>query len=349
MRDDLYVGASNSDCMSLHAFDDVDDALQAARGLLTPIDRGLWLRLALVVFFIGGGGGFSFPGGFNAPASDVPTDGGAPAPDVGTDLLVLVAAIVVAALLFGLVLLFVGSVMEFVFVESLGTETPQVRAYWGRHWRRGLRLFGFRLGIGLLGLLLFGGLALLAFAPVLLGGAGVGAALGLFVVLVPVFLILALVFGVVNSLTTAFVVPVMMIEDRGVLSAWRRLWPTVRGRWKETAAYVVVAWLFGVGLGIAAGIAIAVAGFVLAIPFLVLGAVVGFGLSFSTPALVVIGLLAVVYALLMLVVVALVRVPVQTYLRYYALFVLGDVEPAFDAVPDQRRAVRSDGTTGEAL
>jgi len=41
-----------------------------------------------------------------------------------------------------------------------------------------------------------------------------------------------------------------------------------------------------------------------------------------------------------LAVAALVQVPVQAYLRYYALLVLGDVEPEFDLVPDQRAAVR---------
>jgi hypothetical protein len=35
-----------------------------------------------------------------------------------------------------------------------------------------------------------------------------------------------------------------------------------------------------------------------------------------------------------------VQVPVQTYLRYYALLVLGDVESSFDIVPDRRAAVR---------
>lgn len=42
--------------------------------------------------------------------------------------------------------------------------------------------------------------------------------------------------------------------------------------------------------------------------------------------------LAFVFALAVLVVRALVQVPVLTYLRYYALLVLGDIEPEFDLV-----------------
>ncbi|WP_135305276.1 DUF7544 domain-containing protein [Haloarcula amylovorans] len=46
--------------MSLHAIDDIGDAIDATKSFLFPVERGTWLRLAFVVFFIGGGGG-----GFN--------------------------------------------------------------------------------------------------------------------------------------------------------------------------------------------------------------------------------------------------------------------------------------------
>jgi len=50
--------------------------------------------------------------------------------------------------------------------------------------------------------------------------------------------------------------------------------------------------------------------------------------------------LAVVFGLAVLVLTLFVSVPVQTYLRYYALFVLGDTNDAFDVIADRRRAVR---------
>ena len=39
--------------MALHAIDDVGDALDATRAFLFPFDRTKWLKLALVVFFVG--------------------------------------------------------------------------------------------------------------------------------------------------------------------------------------------------------------------------------------------------------------------------------------------------------
>jgi hypothetical protein len=35
-------------------------------------------------------------------------------------------------------------------------------------------------------------------------------------------------------------------------------------------------------------------------------------------------------------------VPLQTFLRYYALLVLGDVAPEFDVIPDTRAAIASE-------
>ncbi|MBX0295419.1 DUF7544 domain-containing protein [Haloarcula nitratireducens] len=43
--------------MALHAIDDIGDAIDATQSFLFPIERGTWLRLAFVMFFIGGGGG----------------------------------------------------------------------------------------------------------------------------------------------------------------------------------------------------------------------------------------------------------------------------------------------------
>lgn len=37
---------------------------------------------------------------------------------------------------------------------------------------------------------------------------------------------------------------------------------------------------------------------------------------------------------------ALVHVPILTYLRYYALLVLDDIEESFDLIPEQREAIR---------
>ena len=240
--------------MSWYAIDNLDDALDATTGFLTPIDWRTWVKLAVVVFFAGGPGG-----GFNIGQANLPTGGGpelrGPAsdlPPVG-DVAALVepwmVAIVVLGGLFVLLLNFVGAVMEFVLLDALRDEHVSIRRSWGAYWRSGLRLLGFRLAlfVVIIGLV---GLAIAAVVLPILGmGSAVGPVVGL-VVVVPVAILSLLVLTLVLGFTTQFVVPVMMIEDRGVLAAWRRFWPTLRGEWKQYTVYVLLSIVLGLASGL---------------------------------------------------------------------------------------------------
>jgi hypothetical protein len=332
--------------MALYALDDVDDAYGVTRAFLTSIDRTTWLKLALVVFFVGGAGA-NFPGtGFSG--GDVGGEPGAsptdefPAFDPGPDFWLLVGVVALVLVIIGLALFFVAAVMEFVFVESLRSETVSIREYWGRHWRKGAHLFAFRLVVGLLFLAPFLVLTLLFFVPMVLGG-GFGAPLAALFVLLPVIFVVAVVVGLVDGFTTNFVVPIMLLEDRGVVDGWRRLWPTIRAQWKQYLAYAVAAWILSLVGGILVAVVAAILIALLFVPFGVLLAI-GIGLlSVLEPVgiawLVVTGIL---FALAALVVALLVTVPVQTYLRYYALLILGDVDADLDLIPEQRAIARSD-------
>jgi hypothetical protein len=337
--------------MALHALDDLEDALAATRSFLTPIEPRTWLKLALIAFFVGVPGanfpGFQASGGGNGGGEFVPP-GTISNVDVGPQLWLVVGAVVAAVLLLGLALLFVSSVMEFVLVDTVRSETVAIRRYWSDRWRQGARLFGFRLVLGVVVL----GSFLLVIGPVVLsaldiGPASIGVSLALLVLLVPVFLVLALVAALVNAFTTAFVVPIMMAEDRGVLSGWRRLWSSLRDEWKQYLAYAVAGFLLSATAGVLVGIAVALAALVLLLPFGILFGV-GFGV-FLVAEPVGIAVFVVVGALFLLAVLAafaLAQVPVVTYLRYYSLLVLGDIEPELDLVPEQRAAVRDTDESG---
>lgn len=337
--------------MALYAVGAVGDALNATREFLFPFDRSRWLRLALIVFFIGGtGSGFNFQSsGTNVPSP--PSTPGGPSgdfggnPDILIPLLLVIAAIVIVVVL---AFVLVGSVMEFVFVEALRSHDVSVRQYFRRYWRQGFRLFGFRLLFGLLTL----AVVAIPFAVVLIplfdgSDPSVGAILGAVFLLIAVVFLIAAIAGVIYGFTTVFVVPVMLIEERGVLSAWRRFWPTLRGQWKQYAVYVLVE----LGLSIAAGLAVLLVDLLilvlLAIPFGLLAGLIlfvggGFG-NLSTAGLVVLGLLGLVFGLSVLMAFLFIQVPVQTYFRFYALLVLGDTNDEFDLIPDHRALVRSDG------
>lgn len=331
--------------MPLYALEDLDDAWEATRAFLWPADRSRWLKLALVALFAGGPGANFNALQFNVPADRGMPPGGVTVPSIGPRGWLLIAALAGSAVVLGLVVLLVGSIMEFVLVESLRREAVSIRRYWSRRWRQGVRLFAFRL---VLGLLVVGSAVVVAglvLAPAFVGpGPGAvpgGIRLALLVLLLPVLFVLAVVVGLVNGFTTVFVVPVMVLEDRGVLASWRRLWPSIVAHPWQYLTYAIAGFVLTIAGGVAVGVVAGVAALVLLIPFGILGAI-GFVLLSAVPPLGV-GVLAVVGLLFLaavIVVVALAQVPVVTYLRYYALLVLGDIEPDLDLIPDRRAAIR---------
>lgn len=347
--------------MSLHALDDIEDAIEATKTFLLPFDWGRWLRLAVVVVFMGGLGGnvpsntgsvgdFGGSGGTGG-ASGVPF-GPSGMPDLpggfaGMELLVLVGVVIAVLLLLGLVFGIVGAVMEFVFVESLRSDEVHVRQYFRRHFGRGIRLFGFRLVLGLLALLVLAAVgAAIGFGVI--GGSlstwGPGQFLGAFLLLLPFLLVVFLFYALVNGFTTTMVVPTMLHTDRAVLDGWRRFWPTLRGNLKEYAMYSLMVIVLHIAAGIITGIGILVVLFVLAIPF----GIVGFGTflagggSFSLPVLAVFGVLGALFFVVFLLLSALVRVPIKAFFRFYALLVLGDTDRDLDLIPTLRAEVRRD-------
>ena len=335
--------------MTLYAIDAIDDAIDATRAFLWPFDRGRWLRLAFVMFFIGGVGsvnplqfGGSTPSGGGPETPGTPGTPGTPEalPSIGGAELTVLAAIIGIVVLIALVFMLVGSIMEFVFVESLRREAVTIRRYWSDRWGQGLRLFAFRLLLGVLTFGLIGLVFVAALGPVVFGDGGFS--LGLVLLAIPIAFVIVMLSGLVNGFTTMFVVPIMIGEDRSLLSAWRRFWPTLTGQWKQYAAYAVMGFVLQLVGGILAGIASLIGAIVIAIPLVLVGLIgVGLLMVVELAGWVVIGLAVVLFVLALIVLSLFVSVPVQTYLRYYALFVLGDTNEAFDLVPERRQAVRA--------
>ena len=320
--------------MALYALTDVEEAFDVTREFLTPIDVRRWLKLAFVVFFVGSG--VSLPTaefGTSAPSGTPPT-GEFPA-EVPPDAVALVVAVVVAGLLFAAVVALIGAVMEFVLVESLRTGEVSIRRHWRRRWRQGVRLFGFRIAIGLPTVALFVGWVGLLVVP-LLAGREAAAPSAAFLIGVPVVVVVAVVYSLVSGLTTVFVVPIMIREEVGVLAAWRRLWGSIRTAWRQYLAYVAVAFLLTVGASVVASFLVGLVALAFLVPAVVAVGVASVAVPLASPAgVAVLVALAILFGLSVLVCWLIVQVPIVAYLRYHALLVLGDIEPSFALLPDR--------------
>ena len=311
----------------MFAIDDLSDAIDVTRGFLTPVRLWTWLKLALLVVFIGGAG-FSSPMPFGGGGSF----GGEPTPGPGADpgtnvdvgeVLPIIIGVVVVVLAIGLVFQFLSSLFEFTFLESLRSGEVHVRRYTKRNVGHGARLFGFRVALGVLSLVVFG-LPVLAVVFSTSGSVSLGLIGLLFLVAIPVFLVSA----IISRFTTVFVAPTMLEHDIGVVAAWKRFWPTLREHWTEYVVYLVLVWVLQLVLALATGILFVV----LLIPLFLLALIPIVGILVLLIALPVIFLGAL-----------LIQVPIVTYLRYYALLVLGDTNADLDLIPEQRAAVRNGG------
>ncbi|ELY88229.1 hypothetical protein C483_15991 [Natrialba hulunbeirensis JCM 10989] len=324
----------------MDAVDDLGDAIDVTRELLVPVRVGRWLKLAFVVLFVGGGLGAS--GG--VPVGDVEPLLDQPMPTVETDVdpvpdevIAVLGLLIVAGVLLWIAYAVVGAIMEFVFIESLRSNAVHVRRYTRANIGRGLRLFAFRAVAVLLLSSVFGVAVLATF-----GGVPDTSSLALAGVLaIPLYL----VYAVVMRFTSEFVAPVMLLEQRGVVSGWRRFWPTISSNWGNYAVYLALVWVLQFVLNIVVGFVVVISALIVAIPFVVL-AVLAYVLGGAGVYLAVaIGLLGLVGVIAVF---ALIQLPIRTYFQYYALLVLGDTNPELDLIPDQRRVARTgkNGVTG---
>lgn len=336
----------------MYAVDDLSDAIDATREFLTPISLGLVLRLALIVFFVSSLG-------FSGPV--LPTgDPGMVAEDQSQESIqelyeeetgeefpmdeVIAAALVIAAIFFGmwLVYMLIKSIMEFVFIESLRSEEVNVRQYFLENLGRGFRLFVFRAVLNVIPVAIGGGLLYYQLTSGDLLEQLTGATLWGFVAAAIVF---ALIYSIVLRFTSEFVAPIMLLEDRGVLSAWGQFWSTFKANWSEYVVYLVLAWIILLVISITAWFVIGIAAIVLAIPFVIMAFVLLAVLSeLGVIGGIIFTLFMVVAFLAFLLLLSVVWTPIMVYFRYYALLLLGDTNGDLDLVPDLRAALRGNVT-----
>lgn len=265
--------------MPISAVDTITLAFKhTQRQLVQPFRFGQWTRLAVVGLLAGeagSGGGFNLPSNFNLPqqtgSSRHLLDAGLgqidPAVYAG-----LIAVLVVAALVFGLILMYVSSVMRFILFDSVLAKECHIRQGWNRRQGPAWKYFLWQLGY------MF---ATLAAMTVLVGipaavafGMGwfshprehvLALVLGGIVVFFLVF-VFVVVAAVIHVLTKDFVVPQMALEGIGAIEAWQRLWPMIQMEKGGYAAYVGMKIVLAIGAGIVIGIVSLILGLIVAIP-----------------------------------------------------------------------------------
>jgi hypothetical protein len=269
----------------ISALDAISPAFQHTKEqLFTRFSLGQWTRLAFVGLLAGelgsGGGCNSNLGKFRNPRHPGVRHFQDTDPNLWPKIAALGAALVVlvlAALVLGIILMYVGSVMRFILFDSVLAKECHIRLGWGRRQGPGGRLFLWKLGYGLVtfaGFVVLVGIpAAVAFAagwfkspkehivPLVLGG----------ILLFFVLVIFSVVVAVVYVFTKDFVVPQMALENIGAIEGWRRLWRMIEAEKGGYAGYIGMKILMAIGAGIVIGIVTLILGLLIAIPAVGLG------------------------------------------------------------------------------
>lgn len=306
--------------MSWYALEEIEEAAKRTRELLLPFDWKLWVKIAVMAFFVGGA---SFPGmipgmggagpepgqghgmGFHADLSN--GMGMHSLIDVGVGAFALIFAVVVISLV--LVFGVLKAVFEFVYYQSLIDDNVRIRGNFVEHFTKGLRLFLFEIVTAIIFLILFAALI----APITVS---------------PFFLIATILLGIPLAIlavvffqfTTDFI-PLYMIEkEQGVVKSWKQLYNTIIDEWRQLALYLVVKMALGVMAQIAIGTAALILGLLLIIP-------VGLALFVLylvfPPLAIVAGLIG--FIAWMLAILYFLNGPATTFFRYYSLLVYNDI------------------------
>ncbi len=343
--------------MSWYVIDALDRAIERTRTcLLEPFDIWKWLKLAFIVFFIGGAGSNfrsvgndgSYDGSFDTTSSDlswIPQG----FIDIMTSIfdqiasysswtLVLFALIMI--FLFVIIMGLIGSVMEFVLVASLVSNEVRIIDYFRKYLGAGLSLFVLRVAIFILLLL---AVAIVALPLFFLLGPGIewdmsGMRILVFIfLLIVVILVLAVAGGIINSFIS-MAIPVSMYSGHGIFSALLSVFGQFRNDWKQ----IVIYWIGRLVLAIATGIIVLILALigliVVGLVFLLVDVVLYFGLStiFSDTVVWLLFIpVLIVEFILFLFSMAFVGMPVSVFMKYHMLTFLEKwypIEiPVFDA------------------
>ncbi len=325
----------------LSAVDAVSPALDhTRRHLFSPFSFAKWSRLAVITLLSGelagggggGGTGFQFPtppprGGGNEESFFLQSSG------VEQRMLEFLPWILLgAAALFALMLLFlyIHSVFRFILLDAVLNDRWRLREGWSRWSSRASSYFLWLLGYSLLFMLV---LALAVGLPVLFAiqagwfkepGQHVGALVVSAILLLGLLFVLMVLGISIAVLAKDFVVPIMALDDVGVLEGWRRAWPLISDSKLSFVGYLGMKLVLAIAAGIIFGILGTIAALVLIVPLAILGVALGVGGFFSgltwTPvtigAVVALGLVALG---LLFYVLGFVNVPSAVFFQSYTL------------------------------
>ena len=308
---------------------------RTTKQLFQPFRLGHWLRLSVVSLltweFAGGGFNLNIPGPTGGDSSEELVAAAVPT------LPVIVAAGVAVIVLF-LFLTYVAAVFRFVLFDSVLHDRCRIAEGWSRWQRQGRSLFWWWLGFTVVLLI---AMALLIGLPIGLAWLeGVFDAPGEHVLLLVAggialfFALMALIVGsmVIHVAVKDWVVPLMAMEDRGVLRGFQQLIPMLRTNWPAYLLFILMKALLALGSAIFFTILYLILALSILVPFILTGIVAGVvgqaaGITWSPLVIATVSVIGGIVIVIVLYGMAFIYTPAMVFFQSYALCFFGTQYP----------------------
>jgi hypothetical protein len=312
----------------LNAIDAISAAWnRAIQLLLHPFRWSFWWRMAFLAFMtgeMGGSGNFNLPSNWNTRTHTGNGFFAMPAPweAIGAGAL---AVIILAAVVFMFVFMYLSCVFRFVLFDAVLTGRYRLREGFARWQAHGTRFFWWSLGYMFVMLGSIGVGVLLIVASI--AGVKAGNPVSILLLVVGIILILCLVVAamVIFVLTKDFVIPIMAFDGGSTMAAWGTLRRMIAADLVSYLAYIGMKIVLAMGAGIVTGIATLIVLLVIGVPVGIVVAVVvaGAHLTWNPVTIlltVVLGGIALAAILFLL---GLIAAPVVTFFQAYAIHFFG--------------------------
>ncbi|MCD1295997.1 hypothetical protein CUJ83_13420 [Methanocella sp. CWC-04] len=322
------------------AFPPISTAFEKTKKILfEPFNVITWIKLAIIVFFIGSSGSrLSNTGQYRTGPYDDYSGIGRSLSDISSDtnLMIAIIALILLVLILALVLFYLRGVFSFVFIRALTTFDVRILKPFRENMGRGFKIFLFNLFIVIisivLAIILIG---IMVFAIVTAVNTGLGSLPAIllvwFLAFIALFALLALIvllflMTIVAGFTYDFVAPLMYFKDMGVIDGWKYLWKIIKSAPDQFVVYVLTRWALEFVVGILL--------FILMLPIIflmvavaILSALVAAALSQVSVYLMMFFIGLLILAILLGVLILLfISMPVAVYFRYYSLDFLKEMD-----------------------
>jgi len=327
-----------------HAAEALNEALEKTNELLfRKFNLAFWLKLAVVVFLVGGSGGFNFNTGFGG--SDKDKNMAADFTAILPFLVVIFAVVIIIALIF----MFIKAVCQFMFIETVGSGEIELVKGFKRNVDAGFNLFLFELGLLLVSLVLL----VVTLGPLiylLVKGGLMEKTIPLLIAIVAgiiVCLIIAIIMSLVTMLTNDFALVIAHAEKKGIIAGWRRLWRLMNDNIKQFGVYVlvkialailagIILTIIGIIAFIIALIPVAVVGVAFVVALIVLSAGLGVGKGVLMLLVIPAVIIGIVYFIAISYCIVVITLPVPVFFRCYSILFLQRIEPGIRVTAGKR-------------